>query len=378
MSIEYRGDNKYRFRVRKDGVNYYQNYISDKPISEKDLQEKKYPKAILDAHKDFEVSVLRSEIGSNGNMKFGELAQLVLDEYARPNLKPNTIKGYISAYNTHILNCFGGMQISKITSFHVQKFINEISKNLKPNSVSDTFKILRVTFNKAIEWKFIKENPCKGTTRPKIAKTNYNELLSADEIKRLLAAISNENNKIYRMAFTIAIGCGLRQGEILGLTFDDIDLDNRIITVNKQWGITLEDSKNTRAMTTTKTENSIRKVYAPGFVMDCVDEYIKALKIIPSNKLLFWNASRKAVINRIGLTRRFKKLLKENDIREIRFHDLRHLQATMLINSGVNVAVIAKRLGDSTKTILDTYTHPIEEMEKQSVQQLENFIENII
>lgn len=131
-------------------------------------------------------------------------------------------------------------------------------------------------------------------------------------------------------------------------------------------------------MTTTKTETSIRKVYAPEFVIDCVDEYIKALKIIPSNKLLFWNASRKAVINRIGLTRKFKKLLFENGIREIRFHDLRHLQATMLINSGVNVAVIAKRLGDSTKTILDTYTHPIEEMEKQSVKQLEKFIENII
>lgn len=184
MSIEYRGDNKYRFRVRKNGINYTQNYYCDKRVSEKDLLQKKWPKEIVDAHKKYEVNILSGNVGTNENMLFHELAHLVLDEYARPNLKPNTIKGYISAYNTHILNYFGGMQISKITSFHVQKFINEISKNLKQNSVSDTFKILRVTFNKAIEWKFIKENPCKGTTRPKIAKTNYNELLSAADFAK--------------------------------------------------------------------------------------------------------------------------------------------------------------------------------------------------
>ncbi len=377
MSIEYRGDNKYRFRVRKDGINYTQNYISDKPITEKELQDKKYPKAVTDAHKDFEVSVMRSEVECNRNIKFGELAQLVLDEYARPNLKPNTINTYIWAYNSLILEQLGDMKLSKIGAFHVQKFVNDISKDFTPNSVRNAYKILNRTFNKAIEWKFIKDNPCKGIIRPKIAKTNYNELLSADEIKRLFAAIDNEPDAQCKLAYVIALGCGLRQGEILALTLDDIDLENNTIYINKQWGIIIKDDKNVRNVTTTKTENSIRKIYAPKFVMDCINQYINDLKIIPYTKQLFWNEKRNQVRSRISITRKFKKMLAENDIREIRFHDLRHLQATLLINSGVNVAVVAKRLGDTIETVLDTYTHSIEKVEKEAVHQLETFIENI-
>lgn len=107
MSIEYRGEGKFRFRVRKDGINYTQNFFTDKAITEKDLEEKKYPKEVNDAHKKFEVDVISGNMGMDESMKFEKLAQLVLDEYMKPNTRASSQETYISISNNHLLPYFG-------------------------------------------------------------------------------------------------------------------------------------------------------------------------------------------------------------------------------------------------------------------------------
>jgi integrase len=93
---------------------------------------------------------------------------------------------------------------------------------------------LSSTFNKAVNWKFIKESPCSNITLPKVENKNYSELLSTEEISKLMEVIENEP-EMYKIIFSIALYCGLRQGEILGLTIADIDLANNYIDVNKQY-----------------------------------------------------------------------------------------------------------------------------------------------
>lgn len=378
MSIDYK-NKKFRFRVAKNGMIYTQIYTTNKKITEKDIKEKKWPKDVIDAHKDFEVSITRNEIGKKENMLFNNLAQLVLDEHVRPNLRANTESYYITSYNTHILECFGGIPLNKIDSIDIQKFINNKSKHLKASTVHRIYAVLSSTFNKALDWKYIKENPCKNIALPKIENKNYSELLSAEEISTLMKAIENES-EMYKVIFSIALYCGLRQGEILGLTIADIDLKNNYIDVNKQYVAHYKNSKVYHEITLPKTDNSIRKVYMPEDVANIIEQYINKLKVLninPDKQFLFINSKTQRVYDHNAVYRRFKKMCKEIEL-NITFHDLRHLQATMMINSGVNIVVVAKRLGDTIETISDTYLHSIEKVEKESVNQLQEFINNNI
>lgn len=379
MSIEYRGNNKFRFRVCKDGENYYRNHYCEKKMSEREIKEKKYPRDVIDAHKKYEVEVLSGSVGANENMSMSALAQLVMDEHVKPNLAPNTQNSYKFAYNSHILSFFGNMKISKIKKIQIQKFINEESKNLKASSIESIYAILNSTFSKAIDWGFIKENPCKKITLPKIETKNYAELLSAEEINKLIYIIEKEN-EIYKVIFYIALYCGLRQGEILALTINDIDLKENYINVDKQYSAHIENNKVVHKITKPKTENSVRKVYMSDDVNKLLSEYISKIKVIninPKEQYLFINPQTQEIYDHNALYRRFKKIVKSNNIRDITFHDLRHLHATMLINSGVNIVVIAKRLGDTVETVSNTYVHSIKKVEKESVKQLDIFIRNL-
>lgn len=375
MSIDYK-NKKFRFRVAKNGIIYTQLYITNKKITEKDIKEKKWPKDVIDAHKDFEVSITRNEIGKKENMLFNTLAQLVLDEHVRPNLRANTECLYLNAYNTHILEYFGGIALNKIDSIDIQKFINNKSKTLNASTVRQIYSILSSTFNKAIDWKYIKENPCKNITLPKIENKNYAELLSAEEISKLMEAIEKEP-EMYKVIFSIALFCGLRQGEILGLTIADIDLENNYINVNKQYVSYYKSGKFYHEIDKTKTDNSIRKVYMPAAVNKVLEQFIdnkKVLDINPDKQYLFINPKTKKIYDHNAIYRRFKKMAKAIELNNITFHDLRHLQATMMINSGVNIVIVAKRLGDTIETVSDTYLHSIEKIEKESVHQLQSFI----
>lgn len=379
MSIDYK-NKKFRFRVAKNGMIYTQIYTTNRKITEKDIKEKKWPKDVIDAHKDFEVSITRNEIGKKENMTFNKLAQLVLDEHVRPNLRANTESYYITSYNTHILEYFGGISLNRIDSIDIQKFINNKSKLLKPSTVRQIYAVLSSTFNKAVDWKFIKENPCKNITLPKIESKNYAELLPSEEISKLMEAIDNET-EMFKVIFSIALYCGLRQGEILGLTITDIDLKNNCIDVNKQYVTHYKNGKVYHEIAMTKTDNSIRKVYMPVAVSKILEQYIDKLKVLNINldkQYLFINPKTQAIYDHNAIYRRFKKMTRGIGLSNITFHDLRHLQATMMINSGVNIVVVAKRLGDTIETVSETYLHSIEKIEKESVNQLQNFIENNI
>ena len=115
----------------------------------------------------------------------------------------------------------------------------------------------------------------------------------------------------------------------------------------------------------TKTSNSIRKVYLPEIVHNALKRYISNMRTISiKNQYLFINKKTNEIYDHNAVCRRFKKMLKENNLKEITFHDLRHLQATMMINSGVNVVVVSRRLGDTVETLSDTYLHSIEKLKK--------------
>lgn len=376
MSIEYRDDCKYRFRVRKDGINYSLNYFCNKKLTEEDIKKKNYPKEVQDAHKKFEVDVMYGNIGYNENMKFSELAQAVLDDYIKPNLRATSQACYTVAMNHHILPEFSDMKINKIKTLHIQKLINKKSLDFKPNTVSTIFRELNKTFNKAIEWGILKENPCRNVKIPKIKKTNYSELLSAEDIEKLIKGISEQKLR-YKVFYSIALYAGMRVSEILSLTISDINFSENSININKQHGLILKNGKLVRSTTDTKTENSVRKIYIPDFLAGIIKEYINSLKILNKDGYIFYNVHKNNIYSHKAFTEPFAELLKEYGIPKIKFHDLRHLYATLALNSGVSVVAVARTLGDTIETVLKNYTHGIEGEQQKAAFSFEKYIKNM-
>ncbi len=219
----------------------------------------------------------------------------------------------------------------------------------------------------------------EGVERIKSEKKNFDELLSKDDMKKLFEAIENETNIMHKTAYELALGCGLRLSEIRALTIDDIDFENKTINVDKQIGeIRNDDGKIVQGVTPPKTSTSNRKLYAPDFVLNTLKAHVNDMPYIPISKEIFWPHLKRQPLSRSALPAAFKRMLVNNSIPEIRFHDLRHLQATLLIHAGTNAAIVSKRLGHSNISItLNTYTHSVEEFDRQSANNFENIIKNI-
>ncbi|ADZ82448.1 tyrosine-type recombinase/integrase [Cellulosilyticum lentocellum] len=368
MSMDLHG-NVWRFRIMKDGIPYTKLFEG----TEKKAKE---------AHEAFKVDVKRGNVGTNENMKFNELCQLVTDQYVKVNCKYSTVEFYKNTYNTHLLPFFGDKKLSSIKPLHIQQFVTHLSElDLAPSTVSNNLSCLKKTFEMAVKWELIIKNPCMYVDRPQKRKyQNRGQLMTVDEMKKLLEIYENLSTKpshMHKCAFYIALGCGLRNSEIRALTLDDIDFENNIIRVNKQFGKYTEKGKVVEGYITTKSESSIRDIYAPDFVIAAIKNYISTLDCIPLSKQLFWSARTNKPVGRQCLSTFFTNILKNNNLPVIDFHDLRHLHATLLASKGVNMKSLSNRMGHSKLETTNIYMQPINEVDKQVAKVLDNTIVDI-
>ena len=312
-------------------------------------------------------------------MKFAELAQLVIDEEIRAHKSKNTVSMYLNNYNNHILEEFGDIPINKIKKIAVQQFANKkINSGAAVSSVRQMIAIMRATYNIAIDWEItLRSNPCSRIKLPKIPSKNCAALLTAAEITRLFDAIDHET-EMYRVIFLIAIGVGMRQGEILGLSIPKIDFDTNLIDISEQYVGYNEDKKLIHEIADPKTDNSVRIVDMPNFVSIPLKEYIKNLKITDKEQHLFVNPKTGKIYDHNALYRRFKKMLKINNINaDLTFHDLRHLKGSMMASSGADVVSIAAKLGDTVETVSRTYLHSIDKVQKEATDKYTKFVNKL-
>lgn len=365
MSIDKHG-NAWRFRITYKGKSYTTTFIGDE-------------KQAKEAHEAFKVDIKRGNVGLNENMPFNELAQLVLDNYVRVNCRYNTEQVYLNCYNNHILDHFGDMKISSIKPLGIQKFVQSLTeKDLSASTISSIVSCLRKTFDLAVKWELILKNPCSYIDKPSKKKyTNRGQIMTIDEMKKLFDIydkLKTKPSKMHKAAFYIAVGCGLRNSEIRALTLEDVDFENSIIKVTKQYGRYKEKGEVIDGYVPTKSESSYRSIYAPDFVMIALKEYIDTLDCIPMSKQIFWSKSTNKPIGRQCLSTFFTKLLIKNDLPVIDFHDLRHIHATLLASKGVNMKSLSTRMGHSKIETTNIYMQPIDEVDKQVASTLDSAI----
>lgn len=249
------------------------------------------------------------------------------------------------------------MELSKITTLHIQKIVDSFSiQCLNPNTIKYYLKKLTIIFNSAKnQYNIINIIPTKNVKVSKSKEINK-KALTDSEISQLLKDF--KNTKYYLIVF-IAANTGMRLGEILGLTWNDIDLKNNIIRVNKQWKRLKNGDWGFGEL---KTKNSNRIVPISQSV---AKELTKYKNIINIDNRIFEFKNKNTLIYCLGEC--FKKYG-----HNITIHELRHTYATKLISNGLDFKTVASILGHDVQQTIKTYSHVNNDMLNKAKSLIEN------
>lgn len=272
----------------------------------------------------------------------------------KPFLQPNTYETYKSEIAHHLSPYFSnlGVTLQKLTSYDIEEYYSyEISRGLSPNSVIRFHSLIFSAFKYAEEKSYIIRNPMKKVKRPKSAPFIPN-VYDANTINELF--IATRHLKIYP-AIILAATLGLRRSEIAGLTWDSINLNTGIVTIKQKMVKVRDEEQLSKRL---KTETSYRCLSLPKITLDFLKR-LKAKQDVSkqtcTSKIKIQNYKYVCIDekgNRLSMQRitgSFRDFMdnSNNSFPKIRFHDLRHSCACILLNAGCNMKQVQEWLGHS-------------------------------
>ena len=294
-----------------------------------------------------------------GQYTLGQWMDVWFENYAKLKVRPSSHQTYRGYIDNHIKPNIGTVPLSKLTSLELQKFYKKLlgngrverieskhqPKGLSAKTVRNINQIISSALNLAIEQKLIHTNPTASCALPKIERKEMNTL-PAEQLASFLREAKESG--VYELYY-IALVTGLRRGELLGLKWKDIDLDNGIIRVQRQ--VARIDGEVVEAPL--KTKNSYRNIPIPN---DAV-EILKTQKKTTAGEYVFPSPNG-GPISPDSVGNMLHRVLKRAGLPKVRFHDLRHTFATLALQNGVDIKTVSSMLGHySAGFTLDTYTH---------------------
>jgi len=287
------------------------------------------------------------------------LAQWLTD-VARLSVRSSTFVIYESICRLHLTPGLGHVSLARLTPQQVQAFLNAKSAaGCSPRSVAMYRAILRQALGQAERWGLVTRNVAKLTDPPRVPRRQIRPL-DPDQARAFLEVIRGDR---FEALYLIALGAGLRQGEILGLSWADVDLDLGTLTVRQA----LQRVAGKLVLVEPKSVTSHRAVALPGVVLDGlrrhrVRQLEERLAGGPGWKGNDWDLVFTTTVGTpldgIAVTRRFQALLASAGLPHQRFHDLRHACASLLIAQGVSPRVVMETLGHSQISLtMNTYSH---------------------
>jgi integrase len=303
---------------------------------------------------------------TDDQIKLGDFLNRYMEEVAIHRLRPRTYNRNLDLVSNHINPVLGNIRLSALRPDQVQSFYAvKLDSGLSSRTVLYIHAVLHKALNQALKWGLVTQNVTDLVDRPKPDKTTF-KTWSPDEIHRFLAAV--EDHRWYPL-YMLAIYTGLRQGELLGIHREDIDLERGIIHVRHQvsairgQGLTITEPK---------TEKARRPVTIPESALEVLKQH---LQIIDEGPGLIFTTSTGRPISPRNILRHFKLVINEIGLPDIRFHDLRHTHATLLLAAGVHPKVVQERLGHSQISLtLDTYSHVIPSLQTEAADQFEEIL----
>jgi integrase len=289
-----------------------------------------------------------------------------------------THKGYAQLCHDHIIPALGRLQLKKLTQAHVQEVLNRLHTAGKArNTIRNVKACLRKALNDAMDERIVNYNAAEKAKLPKVAKARKPKIqaLTPEQARLLLGVVEPERLKAL---YWVALLLGLREGEILGLQLADIDLDSRTLYVT---GAMQRQTGKGMVRVPTKTEASEAPVPIPDVLVPVLQAHLAMLEEERTYRkwkehgLLFPSKVGTPISSR-NLVRHFKAMLERADLPGIRFHDLWHSCATLLIALKVHPRVVMEIMQHSQiSTTMNIYGHAIPEVSREATNALGELIQ---
>jgi len=309
-----------------------------------------------------------------GKLTVAEHLHNWLDGYARTACSPRTVDGYESIVENHLIPALGHIQLRQLQPQTIQSYYGKACKKLSGRSVQHHHRLLSQALKYAVRQGILGRNPAELVTAPSPRK-NTMRTLTPSEAEVLLEKASS--NQFYPVIYT-AISTGLRQAELLGLRWRDLDLDLMSISVSQ----TLYKRRGVCMFKSPKTSGSSRRVAMTPKLALFLKEYRGERESLywhlgvplTLDDLVFANHDGKP-IDPSTLTHNFTRIVRQIGLGRVRFHDLRHTFASLMLMRGAKPKVISEALGHASVAFtMDTYSHIIEGMQEDAMALLDEIL----
>jgi integrase len=290
----------------------------------------------------------------------GEFLRHWLETVARHRVRPTTFEDYEATIDNHIIPALGSIPIQRLTAANVQGFY---AAKLSSGSGARTVQLCHMRLSQAlaqgVRWGTVARNVCEAVDPPKVT-TKKGKTWTPDEARRFLAAAEADG---YSPLWLVALTTGARQGELLGLRWQDVDLVKGSLSIRQS--LAMLDGK--PVIQAPKSRAAVRTIGLPIETVAALkahkarqnEERLKAGPAWADHDLVFTTPTGNP-IHPSNVLRNYVKLQERAGVPRIRFHDLRHTHATWLITGGQPITSVSERLGHAKSSItLDVYAHAV-------------------
>jgi integrase len=294
-----------------------------------------------------------------------------------PRRRVRTFRTYEQMLRLYITPHLGKIVLSKLTPLDVQGFVNHLlAQGLHPRTVQSAHAVLHTALNQAVQWEVLPRNVAALVKLPKVPKTEQKFLAPVDA-RTLLQFIQGDR---LEALYTVALALGLRKSEALGVRWQDVDFDSQVITAQ----VELLYHKGAFTLEPLKTDKSRRRLALPQFAVQALlahrdrqaQERDKLGEHWRNSLDLVFTTSLGTPLSDRNVTRSFHKMLEKAGLQRMRFYDMRHTCASLLLAQGVPLRVVMEILGHSQISLTaNTYTHVIQPLVSDAASRLNDLLQ---
>lgn len=309
------------------------------------------------------------------NVTVGRFLTEWLEESVCSSVRPRTYESYSMIVGRHLKPALGRIRVRRLAVRQIQSYLNDkLAGGLSPSSVRGHHAVLRAALSQAEKWGLVTRNVAKLVDPPKVERTAIVSF-TPEQCRAFLDALAGDR---LEPLYVAALALGLRKGELLGLRWDDVDFDSRTVRVRAA----LQYLNGSLTLVEPKTELSRRAIVMPATLVKA----LQAHRSMQARERLLMGPDWKdwglvfatplgTPLDQSRVSKHFKRMLKKAALPDMRFHDLRHSCASLLLAQHVPARVVMEILGHSTISLtMNTYSHVIPALHQEAADQMDGVL----
>ncbi len=315
------------------------------------------------------------------------LQAFLMDEWVpaiKGSVRPTTWASYKRNIELHVVPHIGSRQVQRLSTSQLNKLYADLLDSgrvdgkggLSNSTVRYVHRILTKALNDAVKWGKLTRNPCTAAEPPRRTATETElRVWNAEELREFLMSV--EDHELYAL-WMLAATTGMRRGEVLGLRWQDLDLESGRLSVvqtlvSVDYEVQISEPKTSRGRRSIALDPRTVRALRQHRSSQVEARLALGSRIDPSD-LVFLRADGSAY-HPDGIGKEFKKLQARAELPRIRFHDLRHTHATLALQAGVHPRIVSERLGHSSIAMtLDTYSHVMPNMQEEAAARVSTLL----